>query len=214
MKKIEAGLAQMGLSGDSAKLKLLDRYIKEIELWNPRYGLVNAEGEELEVRHILDSLAAVTLLQKINPSTVADIGSGAGLPGIPLAIFLPDVSFDLVERSGRRVNFLRNAVLALGLKNVHIKEIAMEELKDQYDVVTFRGFSPFNRELMVYLERIMTEQGKIIAYKGKLKQIREELSLLDQALQDAVEILNVEVPFLKEERHLVTLNLADSAGKF
>ena len=210
MKKIEAGLVKMGLPGDDAKLKMLDRYIREIELWNPRYGLVNAEGEELEVRHILDSLAAVPLLQRINPISVADIGSGAGLPGIPLAIFLPDVSFDLVERSGRRVSFLRNAVLALGLKNVHIREIALEELEEQYNVITFRGFSPFNRELMVYLERIMTEQGTIVAYKGKKKLIREEISRLDKPLQDALEILNVEVPFLKEERHLVTLTLAGS----
>lgn len=204
---INDGLKQLGLDLDDQKIKALDRYIKEIELWNPRYGLVNATGDQLVIRHILDSLSGVSLLKELNPSSVADIGSGAGLPGIPLAIFLPEIEFHLVERSGKRVGFLQNAVLTLGLKNVSIVEKAMEELKDQYGVVTFRGFSPFNRDLMGHLERILADNGRVVAYKGKRSQIDEELKKLEKSAHGKIEIIPVSVPFLKEERHMVTMSL-------
>ncbi|OQY33931.1 MAG: 16S rRNA (guanine(527)-N(7))-methyltransferase RsmG [Spirochaetaceae bacterium 4572_59] len=204
---INDGLKQLGLNQDDQKIRVLDRYVKEIELWNPRYGLVNAKGDQLIIRHILDSLSGVSLLKDLKPSSVADIGSGAGLPGIPLAIFLPDVQFSLVERSGRRVSFLQNAVLALGLKNVTIVEKAMEDLKNQYDVITFRGFSPFSRDLLGHLGRILAENGCVVAYKGKKRQINEELNQLDESENRKIKIIPVSVPFLKEERHMVTMSL-------
>ena len=207
MKTLVDGLKALGLDQDPGKTGKLERYIKEIELWNPKYGLVNASGEQLVVRHILDSLAGVSTLDSLGPESLADIGSGAGLPGIPLAIFLPDTQFSLIERSGRRVNFLRNAVLTLGLKNVAIVEKALEKLDDQYDAVTFRGFSPFNPDLIVHLKRILKENGRIVAYKGKISQIREELDSLEGDLGRKAEIIPVAVPMLSEERHLVTLSL-------
>ncbi|MDC7233484.1 MAG: 16S rRNA (guanine(527)-N(7))-methyltransferase RsmG [Spirochaetales bacterium] len=205
---LENGLARMGLTADSERIALLERYIEEIELWNPRYGLVNAEGDDLVVRHILDSLAGVKTMQGLAPAVVADIGSGAGLPGIPLAIMLPHIRFHLVERSGKRTGFLRNIILTLGLTNVSVIEETMEKLTDHYEVVTFRGFSPFQNDLMKHLRKILCEEkGTVLAYKGRKELIEEELaSLEDDALRDT-SIVDVDVPFLDEERHLVIMHL-------
>jgi 16S rRNA (guanine527-N7)-methyltransferase len=205
---LENGLAQMGLAPDSEKVALLERYIKELELWNPRYGLVNAEGDDLIIRHILDSLAGVKTMQGLAPSVVADIGSGAGLPGIPLAIMLPNIRFHLVERSGKRTGFLRNIILTLGLVNVSVIEETMEKLTDRYEVVTFRGFSPFQNYLMKHLRKILCEdKGTILAYKGRRELIEEELDSLDEDTLRETSIINVDVPFLDEERHLVIMHL-------
>ncbi|MEA1910981.1 MAG: RsmG family class I SAM-dependent methyltransferase, partial [Spirochaetota bacterium] len=105
---LKKGLEQIGIGYTSAQLGLLELYISEIELWNNKYKLVSARGEELIIRHILDSLSAIPELKQLTFKTAADVGSGAGLPGIPLAIFLPKVHFSLIERSGRRAGFLRN----------------------------------------------------------------------------------------------------------
>jgi len=204
---IEDGLEKMDLSVDDRHTDLLNRYLKEIALWNPLYGLVNAEGDQLIIRHLLDSLVAVSYINRFSPETLADIGSGAGLPGIPLAVFFTEVRFFLVERSGKRAGFLRNAVLALGLKNVTVEEKGLEDLDSRYDLVTFRGFSPFNNSLAGQLKRIVRKEGRVLAYKGKRDQIQHELNELDFSLYESVEILPVSVPFLKEERNLVTMIL-------
>ena len=94
-------------------IDLLDRYIKEIELFNPAYGLVGAaDSSELVIKHILDSLAPLGIISRMLDRSaacrtqIADAGSGAGLPGIPLAIVLKDINFTLIEKMGRRAGFL------------------------------------------------------------------------------------------------------------
>ncbi len=205
---LDNGLAKMGLSVDPEKTASLEKYIAELELWNPRYGLVNAEGDDLIIRHVLDSLAGVKTMQGLAPSIVADIGSGAGLPGIPLAIMLPNTRFHLVERSGKRTGFLRNIILTLGLTNVSVIEDSLENLTERYEVVTFRGFSPFQKDLMKHLGKVLCEEkGTILAYKGRMEQIQSELATLDEESVRDSSIVEVSVPFLDEERHLVIMHL-------
>ena len=208
MGMLDNGLAKMGLSVDPEKTASLEKYIAELELWNPRYGLVNAEGDDLIIRHVLDSLAGVKTMQGLAPSIVADIGSGAGLPGIPLAIMLPNTRFHLVERSGKRTGFLRNIILTLGLTNVSVIEDSLENLTERYEVVTFRGFSPFQKDLMKHLGKVLCEEkGTILAYKGRMEQIQSELATLDEESVRDSSIVEVSVPFLDEERHLVIMHL-------
>jgi len=205
---LENGLAKMGFEPEAEKVAQLEKYIQELELWNPRYGLVNAEGDDLIIRHILDSLAGVKTMQSLGPVVVADIGSGAGLPGIPLAIMLPQVRFHLVERSGKRTGFLRNIILTLGLTNVSVIEESMEKLTERYDLITFRGFSPLENKLIRHLKKILKEDtGTVLAYKGRKSQISEELESLEDDPVREVSIVPVDVPFLDEERHLVILHL-------
>ncbi len=106
MSVLTEGLKELKIDYRDEQLALLNEYIDEVMLFNPKYGLVNATGDTFIIKHILDSLAGVNEIRRRDPKTVADVGSGGGFPGIPLAIFFPDITFHLIERSGKRCNFL------------------------------------------------------------------------------------------------------------
>ena len=187
----------------------LERYIAQIELYNPALGLVSVrDRDEWIIRHILDSLAPVTRLCGVLPSgvpRVADAGSGAGLPGIPLAIALPKANFTLLERMGRRVSFLHTAVLASGISNVDIEQTDVERaLPGRFDLVTFRAFRPLEPPMLKALFRLLAPGGKLAAYKARSEKIAEEMSAIE-ALTGSWTTHEISVPFLEEERHLVLI---------
>ena len=188
-------------------IALLERYIKEIELFNPAYGLVGTnDPEELIIKHILDSLAPLGVISRLINSgsipRIADAGSGAGLPGIPLAIALPRVEFTLIERMGKRAGFLWNTKATLSLSNVTVEEGDVEKTASAYfGLVTFRAFKPLDPKLLKTLFRICVQGGVIAAYKGRREKIEQEMAGLPAA--GAWEAIPYEVPFLDEKRHLV-----------
>ena len=196
-------------------LSLLIKYITEIETYNPALGLVGTnDRRELIIRHILDSLAPlgiiVQIITKHNNLRIADVGSGAGLPGIPLAIVMPDAEFTLIERKGRRAGFLRNVQSALGLSHITVEEAEMEKAPPtRFDVVTFRAFKPLKPKIVKKLFRLCGEGGVLAAYKGRREKIEEEMIVLEKAQKQGNtlvwEVLPCPVPFLSEERHLVLI---------
>lgn len=109
-------------------------------------------------------------------ASIADVGSGAGLPGIPLAVVFPDISFTLIEKQAKRVNFLQNEIAILPLKNVKVLQADFSKTKETFDIVTFRAFSPLTAELISQLQSLTKPGGKILAYKGKTQKAREELN--------------------------------------
>lgn len=192
------------------KTEKLCRYTEEIELFNPAYGLVGTDNtEELIIKHILDSLAplciiAETLKHYDNPM-LADVGSGAGLPGIPLAICL-NQPFTLIERMGRRAGFLRNTLAVLGLDHVEVEEKDAEKARPgRYSLITFRAFKPLDAGLLKTLFRLLAPGGCLAAYKGRKDKIDEEMSAIE-ALCGNWKAYPTPVPFLDEERHLVLIN--------
>jgi 16S rRNA (guanine527-N7)-methyltransferase len=210
---LEEGLVKLGLYQDRV-LSLLNLYIKEIELFNPAYGLVKVrDRRELIVRHILDSLAPLSIIRRaVDPTLkrktplIADVGSGAGLPGIPLAVCMGDAEFTLVERMKRRAGFLLNALAALGLPNVRVEEAEMEKLSlpaaNLFDLVVFRAFRPLEPAILRGLFKLLAPGGALAAYKGRRQAIEEEMA---GAAGAAWEIFPLEVPFLEEERHLLLI---------
>jgi 16S rRNA (guanine527-N7)-methyltransferase len=185
---------------------LLEKYIAEIELFNPSYGLVSCKTRnELIVRHILDSLAPLDIIADAANQNIADAGSGAGLPGIPLAIALPQYNFTLIERMQRRADFLRNVIAILKLKNVTVQECDIEDApSSSFDLITFRAFHPLTKELTKNLFFLLKTGGKLAAYKGKLEKINGEI---DGEIKNIIvsKIYETPVPFLNEERHLVLI---------
>ena len=154
--KLSQGLKQLGFSQEKIDFLLpkMDSYIRELILFNSAYNLTNtSDYEELAVFHILDSLAAVqnivALAQKLDKGDclhIADIGSGGGLPGIPLAAALPEYDFFLVERMDKRCAFLENEAAILGLKNVKIIKSEAERINaDSFDIAVFRAFRPIKK---------------------------------------------------------------------
>jgi 16S rRNA (guanine527-N7)-methyltransferase len=213
------GLLKLGL-GEERICSTLIRYIEEIELFNPAYGLVKVQNrDELIVKHILDSLAPVNILRSLlegkQTPAIADIGSGSGLPGIPLAICMPKAEFTLVERMGRRAGFLLNVLAVLGLSNVRVEEAEMEKLPIQdaggFDLIVFRAFKALEPVMLKGLLRLLAPGGYIAAYKGRRESIEEERAKVFAETKKTVviktwEVLPLEVPFLQEERHLVLIS--------
>src|SRR5512138_2396028 len=130
---LRAGLASLGLPSNGAFFDGLARYVAEIERLNPSLGLVGASGDELIIKHILDSLAPVSFLRsliagKAHPG-IADLGTGAGLPGIPLALAFPDAEIALIDRMTRRTDFLREMVEGLKIYNATVIETQVEHAR-------------------------------------------------------------------------------------
>jgi len=187
---------------------LLERYINEIETFNPAYGLVGTtDKNELIIKHILDSLAPLGLIKKLleNKKSIADAGSGAGLPGIPLAIAMFDCNFTLIERMGRRAGFLLNTKAALALSNINIEEKELEKTAGgQFDLITFRAFKPLEPKLFKTLLKVCRPGGIIAAYKGRREKIDAEMQPLGLESRQW-EAIPYSVPFLDEERHLLVI---------
>ena len=136
--KLIQGLKHIGFDQESIPplVEKMEKYINELILFNSAYNLVNtSDYQEIVIRHILDSLAAVpvikTLAQELNTPTISigDIGSGGGLPGIPLAAAFPEIEFTLVERMSKRCAFLENCAAILGLKNVKVLNKEAEKIQ-------------------------------------------------------------------------------------
>jgi len=194
-------------------ISLLERYINEIETFNPAYGLVGTtDTNELIIKHILDSLAPLGIITRLLNQCdtlprlqLADAGSGAGLPGIPLAIALSNCDFTLIERMGRRAGFLLNTKAVLALTNINIEENELEKTRDsRFKLITFRAFKPLEPKLLKALFRVCEPDGIIAAYKGKREKIEEEIAPLEKHC-GKWEALPCPVPFLDEERHLLVI---------
>ncbi|MCL2880483.1 MAG: 16S rRNA (guanine(527)-N(7))-methyltransferase RsmG [Treponema sp.] len=213
-----------------AIVKLLCAYISEIESQNPALGLVGTnDRQELIRRHILDSLAPLGLFSRLlqkqgrgGNTRCADVGSGAGLPGIPLAIAAPQMNFTLIERMGRRANFLRGTLAALDIANATVAEANLEQIAHnimaanapRFDLVTFRAFKPLEPKIMKSLFRICAPNGVIAAYKGRREKIDAEISALEQFFVGSCkskipvpvcEVIPCPTPLLAEERHMVVI---------
>jgi 16S rRNA (guanine527-N7)-methyltransferase len=231
---LEEGLALLNFTdrGRDNVLPLLRKYIEEIELFNPAYGLVKVrDREELIVKHILDSLAALGIIGSILGETgaagesagtgraageqpaIADAGSGAGFPGIPLAIAMPGARFTLIERMRRRAGFLRECSAVLGLANVAVEETEMEKIAcdpaaGRFQAVVFRAFRPLEPGILRGLFRLLAPGGVLAAYKGRREAVEQEMAAAEKAMPELGgrwEALPLEVPFLDEERRLVLI---------
>lgn len=201
-----SGLEALNLADRLPLADGLVAYRNEIETWNERLGLVSLKDPtDLVVKHLLDSLAPWSLLDALGMKSLADLGSGAGFPGIPLALTFPGVKTVLVERMERRAGFLESALMALGRTDVEVLQRTFEEVKAKFDLVTFRAFTPLGPKIVKKMLRLLNPGGHIAAYKGRREVVDAELAALS-GLPVRAEVSALTVPFLNEERHLVILS--------
>lgn len=215
------GLMQCGIPEAVAPqlAEKMEAYIKEIALFNSAYNLTNtSDRNELAVRHIFDSLAAwkkitavVETVETTSPLVIADIGSGGGLPGIPLAAAFAlcgkeNLRFELVERMEKRCAFLENCAAILGLKNVTVVNSEAERVPEKaYDFITFRAFRPLDKKMTKTLLRIVKDGGSLFAYKAKQESIKEEMAGITSLVPE-YEVSPLSVPGLEDsERNLVII---------
>lgn len=216
-RKLIDGLTKLGIPDNeiSSICHKMESYIHEIILFNSAYNLTNTSDEqELVVRHVLDSLSPYQIIKKIctNLSTkqdkvcIADIGSGGGFPGIPLASVFPQYTFFLVERMSKRCAFLENCVAILDLKNVKVVNKEAEKVaKESFDISVFRAFRPLDEKMTKTLLNTIHEDGFLLAYKAKIENIKNEMEGVANIVS-SYEIENLQVPFLDDsERNLVII---------
>lgn len=158
-------LDEFGLN--EQQISKFKRYLELLLEWNEKFNLTAiTDKDEIEEKHFIDSIELVKFFDVKN-KTLLDVGSGAGFPGIPLAIVEPTLNITLLESNGKRVSFLREVVKELDLKNVEIIQGRSEELgmREKYDIVTARAVKELNvlLEITFYLVKV---GGYFIAYKS------------------------------------------------
>ena len=196
---LPAGLAELGLAlPDEAQQKLLafrDLLLK----WNKTYNLTaRRDPQQAIAHHLLDSLA---ILPHVGDGPLLDVGSGGGLPGIPLAIACPGLSVGLVDTVQKKASFLQQASIELGLKNVTVHHARVEEMQGQYAQISSRAFADLG--LFVSLTRhLLAPGGRWLAMKG----VRPDDEIAALPADITVEaIISLTVPGLDAERHLIIL---------
>jgi 16S rRNA (guanine527-N7)-methyltransferase len=196
--RLRAGLAELRLDADERQLL---RYLGLLEKWNRTYNLTAVrEAEQMVAHHVLDSLSIVPFV--VGARSLLDVGSGAGLPGIPLAIALPKLAVTLLDSSHKKVAFLRQAQLELELGNVSVGQERVETWRPQpFDIVVSRAFGDLG-EFIRLASHTCAAGGKIMAMKGLYPH--EELAKIPQgfALEQVAEL---SVPALAAHRHLVVV---------
>lgn len=204
---LERGLKELGIKINEQQFQSLLDYVELLNKWNKAYNLTAIRNiDEMLIHHVLDSLAVVPFYQEAK--TVLDVGTGAGLPGIILAIIYPDIAFTLLDSNGKKTRFLQNVKRELALSNIMIINERVEGVQETaFDIITSRAFADLT--LMVKLTaHLLAPQGKMVAMKGPKAQ--SELEALQQHgafLVENLDIIPVNVPFLDAERNVVCFKL-------
>ncbi|HGK5171366.1 TPA: 16S rRNA (guanine(527)-N(7))-methyltransferase RsmG, partial [Salmonella enterica subsp. enterica serovar Bovismorbificans] len=201
LNKLSRLLADAGISLTDHQKTLLVAYVDMLHKWNKAYNLTSVrDPNEMLVRHILDSIVVAPYLQG---QRFIDVGTGPGLPGIPLAIVLPDAHFTLLDSLGKRVRFLRQVQHELKLENITPVQSRVEAYPSEppFDGVISRAFASLN-DMVSWCHHLPEEKGRFYALKGQLPG-DEIASLPDDFSVESVEKLRV--PQLEGERHLVII---------
>lgn len=197
--ELERGLGRMGL--DAALASPLLAYLALLLRWNATYNLTAIrDPRQMVTRHLLDSLA---LAPHVASGSLADLGSGPGLPGIPLAIARPQAQVTLVESNGKKARFLREALRQLRLGNARVAESRAEALAEPgaYDCLTARALDTLAGIIAVG-GHLLRPDGHLLAMKGAYPH--EEIAALPHGWQ-VLEVRSLHVPGLAGERHLVVV---------
>jgi 16S rRNA (guanine527-N7)-methyltransferase len=199
--QIENGIEVLRLQLPDRAVPRLLNYLNLLVRWNAAYNLTAVrEPEQMVTRHLLDSLAVLPLVQGMS---LADLGSGAGLPGVPLAVALPDIQVTLVDSNGKKARFLREVARALPLPNVRVAQMRAQDLRGSFDCITARALAGLP-EMLEWGGHLLAPQGIWLALKGKADETR---SLQVPAGFHIEAVHRLDVPGLDAERHVIAIRV-------
>ncbi|HCW7017685.1 TPA: 16S rRNA (guanine(527)-N(7))-methyltransferase RsmG [Citrobacter farmeri] len=201
LNKLSRLLADAGISLTDHQKNQLIAYVEMLHKWNKAYNLTSVrDPNEMLVRHILDSIIVAPHLRG---ERFIDVGTGPGLPGIPLSIVRPQAHFTLLDSLGKRVRFLRQVQHELKLDNITPVQSRVEEFPAEppFDGVISRAFASLN-DMVSWCHHLPGEKGRFYALKGQLPE--DEIASLPAEF--CVEsVVRLQVPHLEGERHLVVI---------
>lgn len=205
--KLTQLIAKTDLTVTDSQIDKLIGYVELLHKWNKAYNLTSVrEPEKMLVKHILDSLVVSPHLQQckhINNRFI-DVGTGPGLPGIPLSIINPDLEFTLLDSLGKRVRFMKQVKHELELDNISPVQSRVEEFQGEFSGILSRAFASIS-DMVNWSHHLLAKDGRFLALKGQLDQ--EEIEALPNFVK--VEYSDeLKVPELDGERHLVVLTKA------
>jgi len=203
---LEDGLQELGLEELLDGDNLLMEYVTELMNWNRIYNLTSVrKPTDIITRHILDSLS---ILPHLHGERILDIGTGAGLPGIPLAIACPARNFVLLDSSSKKLRFVQQTLGILQLENVTLENSRVEEYRPEslFDTIICRAFSDLP-DFYRYAARLCSPGGRMLAMKGVYPMTEIEC-LEDKTVLD--EVITLKVPGLDAERHLAIMHAGNS----
>lgn len=201
--KLDALIAQTDLEVSEAQRSQLVGYVEMLNKWNKAYNLTSVrDPSDMIVKHILDSIV-------VSPYLVGerfiDVGTGPGLPGIPLAIMNPDKDFVLLDSLGKRIRFIKQVLHELGIRNVTPVQSRVEEYDPEggFDAVLSRAFASMS-DMVEWCQHLpRANSGLFFALKGQLPQ--EEITELPEWCS-VTDVKPLKIPELEGERHLVILS--------
>ena len=199
---LAAGARELGIELTPSRSDALLKLVDELELGNAQFNLT-AIRDRVDVlrKHLLDSLSLEPYLRG---DRVADVGTGAGFPGLPLAIVNPQRRFTLIEATGKKARFAERVALQLGCDNVQVVHARAESYRpfELFDTVTARALSSL-ADFAAYAGHLCAPGGRLLAMKGKRPD--EEISALPKSFR-VLAVHRLRVPGLDDERHLVELS--------
>ena len=200
-KILSVGLEEMNFSATADQRHQLVEFLHLLRKWNRVYSLTSIDNtSDMVGLHLLDSLA---ILPHLKGKGILDVGTGAGLPGLPLAILSPEKEFMLLDSNAKKIRFVRQASIELGLSNVNVAHVRIERFQSAvgFDSILARAFASLTEILGITL-RLLNPGGVILAQKGKLPQAE-----IDDLEQVDVNIIPLHVPRIRAERHLIELKV-------
>jgi 16S rRNA (guanine527-N7)-methyltransferase len=200
-RRLESGLAALDVQLPGATIDQLIAFLGELHRWNKTYNLTAVRDPvEMVSRHLLDSLSAQAF---IAGEQVLDVGSGAGLPGIPLALAQPATQFWLLDSNGKKQRFVEHVCRELALPNVHTVHARVEAFQPEqlFDTVICRALAALP-EFVSNSEHLLKPDGRFVAMKGKLPE--QEIADLAENWR-VKDVSKTEIPALSGERHIVVI---------
>ncbi|NJD08701.1 MAG: 16S rRNA (guanine(527)-N(7))-methyltransferase RsmG [Methylococcaceae bacterium] len=200
---LRQGLAELPLAASENQVQQLLSFLRLLLKWNRVYNLTAIDrAEDMVGLHLLDSLA---VLPHLGGERILDVGTGAGLPGIPLALFEPTRQFVLLDSNAKKTRFVTQAVIELGLRNVRVEHARIEQYApdEGFDRVICRAYAALP-EILDQTRRLLRRGGKILALKGRLAE-----SELAPIAGVEMQTFKLDVPGIDAERHVVAITVRD-----
>ncbi|QKE38751.1 16S rRNA (guanine(527)-N(7))-methyltransferase RsmG [Ferrovum myxofaciens] len=198
---LRTGLESLHLSASEQSLEQAIQYLDLLEKWNGAINLTAIrQRDRMLTLHLMDSWTLVPFIK--DSELLLDVGSGGGFPGIPVALIRPDLSITLMESNQKKVAFLKQAKIELGLYNLEVIGERVEQSKPDklYNVITCRAFSDLS-EFVRSTRHLLAKGGEWIAMKGAIPY--DEINRLPAEISTT--ITPIQIPGLKAERHLIHL---------